>query len=401
MTPRPALLFWCQHSLGLGHLVRSLALAEALRRDFHVVLLNGGRFPDGLRVPEGVTVVNLVPLGHDGGYELVSRDNAHDVATAQRLRIEAILEAFETYRPEVVLLELFPFGRKKFAFELDPLLAAVRALGDDRPRVVCSLRDILVNQRRDQARHDERAAVAANDYLDAILVHSDPRFARLEESFRPATPLRVPVFHTGFVTATQEVANSDTTERLARVIVSSGGGMVGEPIVRAAVAAHRDIHARSGLTTTIVAGPFLPEPVWSWLVAAAAESPLLDVVRQVDDLAGEIRRSAVTVSQCGYNTTMDLLRARTPAIVVPYSDGKEDEQRRRADRLAALGVLTSLAADRLTPTSLADAVVDAVGRTTCGTDLDLDGADASARIIASLAPIGRANQNPAHEGAVA
>jgi len=28
MTERPALLFYCQHSVGLGHLVRSYALGE-------------------------------------------------------------------------------------------------------------------------------------------------------------------------------------------------------------------------------------------------------------------------------------------------------------------------------------------------------------------------------------
>ncbi|MCB0994393.1 MAG: hypothetical protein KDB21_04840, partial [Acidimicrobiales bacterium] len=70
--PKPSLLFYCQHSLGLGHLVRSMALADGLREHFDVVLLNGGRLPDGTVVPEGVEVVNLPPLGHDDNYELVS-----------------------------------------------------------------------------------------------------------------------------------------------------------------------------------------------------------------------------------------------------------------------------------------------------------------------------------------
>ena len=381
---RPALLFWCQHSLGLGHLVRSLALAEALRERFDVVLLNGGRFPTGMQAPDGVTVINLVPLGHDDTYELVSHDPAHDVESAKQHRIATILDAIERHRPAVVLLELYPFGRKKFAFEVDPMLAAIEALGDARPKVVCSVRDILVNQRHDQARHDERAALAANAHLDAILVHADPAFASLDESFAPATPLAVPVFHTGFVT-TRPTPVPPGEQRQARVIVSSGGGMVGEPIVRAAVAAHRRVRVSTGLTTTVVAGPFLPDHVWEWLLDEAALSPWLDAVRQVPDLAGEIRRSAVSVSQCGYNTTMDLLRAGTPSVVVPYSDGKEDEQRRRADRLAALGVLTSIAATDLGPDRLADAIAATHRATPAAVRLDLDGADTSARIVAELA----------------
>ena len=50
MAERPTLLFYCQHALGLGHLVRSLTLAGSLSERFNVVLLNGGRFPEGTTV---------------------------------------------------------------------------------------------------------------------------------------------------------------------------------------------------------------------------------------------------------------------------------------------------------------------------------------------------------------
>jgi predicted glycosyltransferase len=381
---RPSLLFWCQHSVGLGHLVRSLALADALTARFDVVLLNGGRFPDGLDVPDGVTIVNLAPLGLDEQYALVSHDPTVDVETAQSMRVAAILDALERHRPAVVLLELYPFGRRKFAFEIEPLLAAIDAIdAPARPKVVCSVRDILVNQKPDQQQHDDRAARIVNQHLDAVLVHADPAFAALDESFRPTEPLVPPVFHTGFVAA-RPVPAPPGEQRAARVIVSSGGGMVGEPIVRAAAGAHRRVHAETGLHTLVVAGPFMPDDVWNWLVAEAAASPALDAVRQVTDLAGEIRRSAVSVSQCGYNTTMDLMRARTPAIVVPYSTGREDEQRRRAARLAELGVLTTIDAAQLSADRLADAIRDEVASPPPAVALDLDGAAASARIIGDL-----------------
>lgn len=382
MTARPTLLFYCQHSLGLGHLVRSLALADGLATYFDVLLLNGGRLPPRTKVPASVQVVNLPPLGHDDRYELVSHDRAMSVATAQVIRRQMLLDVLAERRPAVLLLELFPFGRKKFAFELDPLLDAVRALGDERPKVVCSLRDILVNQRHDQARHDDRASQRANANLDAILVHTDPTFATLDESFRPATPLQVPVYHTGFVTVRPPERVAATPR--ARVLVSAGGGMVGEPLFRAAVDAHLAVWERTGLTTTVVAGPFLPEAAWTWLACAAASSPVLEAVRQVDDLAGEIAASSVSVSQSGYNTTMDLLRARVPAVVVPYSAGKEDEQRRRAARLHALGVVTALDADDLSGATLADAVADTAHRQPADVSLDLDGRDTAARVVASL-----------------
>jgi predicted glycosyltransferase len=379
---RDRLLFYCQHSLGLGHLARSLRLAEALTERFDVLLVNGGRFPAGTRVPARVSVLNLPPLGHDADNELVSHDPAYTVARAYVRRTELLLTALAENRPAVLLIELYPFGRRKFEFELVPLLNAVAALGADRPTVVCSVRDILVQRARGQRKHDERAVIVLNASFDAIVMHADPAFATLAESFHPATPLRVPVCHTGFVAPP---APAPGIERLPRMVVSSGGGMVGEPLVRAAVDVHRDLFIRTGLHTTVVAGPFLPEPVWAWLRDQATRSPVLEAVRRVDDLAGEIARSALSLSQGGYNTTMDLLRAGTPAVVVPFAGGGENEQTVRTARLAELGVLRMVPASSLGDReTLLSALVAAAGAEPAPVRLDLSGAERTADILADL-----------------
>ncbi len=385
MTPR--LLFYCQHSLGLGHLARSLRLAGGLAERFAVTLLNGGRFPDGTTVPRGVSVVNLPPLGHDADNRLVSHDATLTVDQACDRRRRIVLKTFADVAPGVVLVEMYPFGRKKFEFELLPLLDAATRQGPTAPIVVCSLRDILVNQRRDQTAYDERVCQRANQWFDAVLVHADPAFVRLEESFRPHTPLTVPVHYTGFVAPPAAPAAENATT-LPRVLVSSGGGMVGEPLVRAAVEAHEMVYARSGLHTTVVAGPFLPEPVWAWLQREAARSPHLTAVRRVDDLCLEMRRSRVSLSQGGYNTTMDILRARTPAVVVPFSEGAEDEQRRRTERLSALGVLTMLEPTGLHVARLVDELIRTASAPPPDLGLNLDGAAGSAALIAELAGVG-------------
>lgn len=383
---RGRLLFYCQHSLGLGHLARSLRLAAGLAARFDVLLLNGGRFPAGTTVPPGVAVRSLPPLGHDAGHQLISHDPALSVGEAHDRRRAAILDALDQAAPQVVLVEMYPFGRRKFEVELLPLLDAVAGRGPARPRVVCSLRDILVGRRRDQSDHDERCCLRANSSFDAILVHADPTFARLEDSFRPATPLRVPVHYTGFVAPpAPAVLEGPAAARAHRLLVSSGGGMVGEPLVRAAVGVHRELAARAGLTTTVVAGPFLPEPAWAWLQDQAARSPCLEAVRRVDDLCAEMRRSTVSLSQGGYNTTMDILRAETSAVVVPYSAGGEDEQSRRTERLAALAAVRMIPAAELTAARLLRELCTAATRRPAPVPLDLSGQDTAAEIVAGIA----------------
>ena len=182
-------------------------------------------------------------------------------------------------------------------------------------------------------------------HLDAVLVHSDPAFARFEESFRPTTPLaRAGPPHRLRRPATAAPARRRLPPAAARV----GGRRHGRrgPARRRRPTRRAALRARTGLTTTLVAGPFLPD---------AARRRLCDVAPRGRARGRRSRRRPVRrdgrarrrrVSQAGYNTTMDLLRAGRPAVVVPFADGGEDEQTRRAERMAALGVLRAVPADR-------------------------------------------------------
>ena len=380
---RRRLLFYCQHSVGLGHLVRSVNLVEGLAEDFDVTLLNGGPWPAELPQPSTVDIVHLPALGLDAEYALVSRDERFTVEQALTLRGSMIQEAFNSVSPDVVLVELFPFGRKKFAGELMPLLEGARA-ARPAPFVACSLRDILVGSRRDQQGHDDRASRLANEYFDAVLVHADARFATLDETFHPQVPLNTPVHYTGFVRGS--VTGGEGRDREQRVLVSAGGGLVGEPLFRTAVSAHPRLLSEHGLRTVIVTGPFLPEPTVHELKRLAAATTGLEVVRYLPNLADEMAAAAVSVSQAGYNTTMDILGSTTPAVVVPYGEGREDEQAERARRLERLGALRILDPDRLNADTFVDAVRDALGWTPLSVPLELDGRSRTSKLLRSLLP---------------
>ena len=377
---RPRLLFYCQHSVGLGHLVRSMNLAEGLAEDFDVTLLNGGPWPRDLAQPPSIDILHLPPLGLDADNALVSRDEQFTVEQAVEARKSLIMESFRETAPDVVLIELFPFGRKKFRGELMPLLEAARA-AQPAPFVACSLRDILVSK-QDQQAHDDRASRVTNEYFDAVLVHADERFVSLEETFRPSVPLRTPVHYTGFVRGAQVERPERPRER--RVLVSAGGGLVGAPLFWAAVEAHPRVLSDLGLGTTIVTGPFLPEPVVEELMRRSEQTTGLEVVRYLPDLAGEMAASAISVSQAGYNTTMDILSCSTPSVVVPYGEGRENEQAERSRRLERLGALRVLDPDLLSGDAFFAAVRDALDWTPLSIPLELDGRTRTSQLLRTL-----------------
>jgi predicted glycosyltransferase len=369
MTERPALLFYCQHSVGLGHLMRSYALCAALRERFRVVLLCGGAIPDGIRPPAGVQVVALPPLGVGPGGAFASHDPRYTIEQAWTARRERILATFRAVRPSAVLVELFPFGRARFARELVPLLEAARAAG---ALSACSLRDILVSSREDQQRHDDRAAKLADAHLDAVLVHSDPGFARLEDTFSPTTPLRVPVHYTGFVVRDAGPANPGE-----HVLVSAGGGLVGEPLLTAAVKAQ----PLTGRPMRVIGGPLLPGDAWERIAAVAP--PEVELVRAVPDLGAELRAARASVSQAGYNTALEVVRSGVPALLVPYATPEEDEQSRRARRLERMRAVRILAPERLDPIALAGAIRGLEDFWPHPAGVDVDGAHRTAEWLSS------------------
>lgn len=374
------LFFYCQHSVGMGHFVRAATLAERLADAFHVVFVNGGPMPEGVPFPERVERIDLWPLGMRDDGSLFSPDATRSVDAALERRREVMLDLLRTREPGVLLIELFPFGRRKFAPELIPLLEAARATRPARPRIVCSVRDLLVTARAAQQRFDDWAQGVCDRYFDLVLVHADPSFASLEESFQPTRPLSVPVRYTGFVTRSASFA-ADEHRLREGLIVSAGGGIVGEPLFRAAVNAHRITYPTLGLTTTIVAGPFAPLSVVSWLNEAARTTEGLRVLSHVPDLGDRFGAARASVSQCGYNTMLDVIRSGVPALVVPFAAGRENEQTRRAQRLADLGLVQWTDPSELTPDRLARAVATLLDFRPARGALSLNGAEVSTRML--------------------
>jgi predicted glycosyltransferase len=210
-------------------------------------------------------------------------------------------------------------------------------------------------------------------------VHCDPAFARLEETFGAYARLAVPVEYTGFVVP----GPPGVGRRPRRIVVSAGGGLVGGPLLRAAAAAQRRLWPRTRLPMRLIAGPFAPAGDWRALTRDAHDG--VELVRTVPDLGAELREAAASVSQCGYNTALELVRAGVPALVVPYATAEEDEQQRRARRLARMGAVRVLDPERLHARTLAGELERLLEFEPTRPRLDLDGARRTTDLLWDLA----------------
>jgi predicted glycosyltransferase len=259
-------------------------------------------------------------------------------------------------------------------FELLPLLDAIETV-EPRPKLLSSVRDILQENRKPG--RDEETVKLIKDHFDAVLVHGDPEFVRLEDTFPFTVEIADRLRYTGLVAPPPAPEPSETFD----IIASAGGGAVGLELMRAARGAAALLPA--DISWLLITGPNLPAADFSALSEDAPANVTL--VRFRKDFPSLLRGAKVSISQAGYNTVGDLLRTRCHSILIPFMAAGETEQTVRAERLRALGLAEILPEDGLTVDDVKAAVERALAAPLRpAVSLNLDGAVKSAAIIRSM-----------------
>lgn len=365
------------HLLGVGHLTRAAAIARAFAAGGDRVHLVCGGMPAPLVDLSGIVHVQLPPLKIHGTAFSTLLDAEGSPASPELMaaRRGLLLETLAIARPDVVITELFPFGRRALGSEFEALLTAAKARRP-RPLIAASIRDILVAPDKPSRIAEAHDRIAR--HYDAVLFHGDPAVAPLEASWPLEPALRPLVHDTGYVCDGRAAAASGV--RSDEILVSGGGSAASLPLHRAALAA-------AGL---------MPERPWRILVgggvgeeefrALAAQAPGNAVVERARaDFPSLLARAAVSVSQAGYNTAVDLVRAGVRAVLVPFEAGRETEQRLRAESFAARGLAQVLPEADLSGRALAETVrraLDAPAPEPAA--IGLDGAERTVAIVRTL-----------------
>ncbi len=346
------IFFYCQHVLGVGHFFRALEICGALK-DHDVVLVTGGT-PVDAALPGNVRELRLPPLMMDKDFNsLHTTDSDSRLDEIKVRRSQLLLEWVKDEAPDVFLVELYPFGRKAFRFELDPVLEKIRDGSLPHCRVFCSLRDILV-EKEDTKKYETRVVKTLNSFFDGVFVHSDPEMLKLDETFKSLDKIIIPVGYTGFVASRPEPgAGAKTRHELGLkddeklIIASAGGGSVGGELLMAALQAFKTMN-RDNARLKVFSGPFMDEADFELLTASGGER--IEVERFSSSFLNLLCAADLSISMAGYNTCMNILAAGVPALVYPFSQNRE--QRFRAERICRkypMKILTDkdLNADRL------------------------------------------------------
>lgn len=371
--------FLCCHLSGTGHLVRTLALARAVAAaGAEALVISGGRPLGHLNAVDtgdagGVRLVQLAPVSvPDFDFSTLRAPGGAPADAAYMAGRRAALEAaIAGFRPDALVTETFPLGRRMLAAEFEAAIAAARAA---RPKaaIIASARDVPEPPSQ-PGRIEEAATRLRRDYA-ALLVHGDADFLPLDATWELPGDLAPIIRHTGYVAA----APPPGAPRGETVLVAGGGGPLGDRLM--ALAARAAAH--SARPWHLLAGS---EALARELAARHARANLA-----IEPARPDYRRllagAAVSVSLAGYNTVTDLAACATPAILVPFDQHGEREQVIRAGRLTGLDGFAVLRMGGLAPARLAEAADQAAaGPRRAPPGIDLGGARRAAQMILELA----------------
>jgi predicted glycosyltransferase len=310
-------LIYSHDTYGLGHLRRSMRIASAMTESGaarHVLIASGSPQAGSFAMPPGVDVVKMPAVTKDDGGGYRSRTLGIGLDDLAAVRARLVLAAVESFRPDAVLIDHSPVGMHR---ELLPLLESLASLRP-RPALVLGMREIIdaadlveLEWQRSGAWHH-----LENTY-DAVLVYGDAVVTTTAAELGLAGRLPIPVHHVGYV-APAPVDVAKTHRRMPSIVVTTGGGGDGVPVLEAYLDFMESSDLAGRVRSVLVTGPFAEGgPVASMVDRIIGLAKPVEIVRFSNRLDTVLATCDGAVTMAGYNTVAELLAHRVPALLVP------------------------------------------------------------------------------------
>jgi predicted glycosyltransferase len=325
-------LLYCHNVEGLGHIARTVRIAEALndRGGTQVVIVTGCRFLTQFRERvahrAGLDFHPLPWLAHGGGGLVGDGGQRSSVVLAERER--SICSFARSWQPHVFVADHNPAG---LSGELWPTLETARR--ERWPtKFVWGARDIWDSPAflaRLQRRIRRFRLTECLEHYDAVMAYSDARWIDTLAFYEGQ--LRLPRDrHAVGVVAPLVSAQTGVNTR-ARLVLAMGGGSYGHRLIELVWQEVKDLvrHGRADLRVVLGphADPLVPAMIdWEEAgVAVVRDTPVEAVILDAD----------LTISTAGYGTAYTVVQGPRRNIFIPLP-GDGQEQSFRATKLASL-----------------------------------------------------------------
>ena len=350
-------VFYSHDTYGLGHLRRTLLLAEALESRWpglSQLIVTGSPLAHAFSLPRGADYVKLpsvVKVGRDR-YEPPELSIAF--ATVRALRRDLLRATADHVRPDLVVVDNVPAGLER---ELVPALLHLKR-ASPRTRLVLGLRDIIDSADRVRATWRGQGVYELfDDVYDLILVYGDRSVCDVVEDYGLSERAAAKTRYVGYLRRIPDAARAADVRAELRsdgrpvVLATAGGGADGHELLRTLLEARRRWPREAEFDCVVAPGPFAAPREQRVLAEMAANGSRARLLDFEPDLPAYMAASDAVVSMAGYNSICEIASVGRPAVLVPRVQPRQ-EQLLRARAATRRGVGRMIHPSDLTPRRL-------------------------------------------------
>lgn len=384
---KPRILLYSHDTFGLGHLRRTLTVAEQLYRDVpnvHQLVVTGSMVAGAFGLPPRLDLVKLPALSKRSSGEYKARALPLSLRQTLAWREQMILQAMHNFEPHIVLVDKVAGGVH------GELLPALRHLKTWSPetRLVLGMRDIeddAATTRREWAANGTPQLL--EQVYDLILYYGQRTLFDPVSAYEMSPQAVAKLVSCGYLRRTEALRTPHAVRQelgidgQPLVLVTVGGGGDGFQVLKA----YLDMLAvdpAPAFHSLLVTGPLMADGRRA-LLRRAASMDAVTLLEFTPDLLSYMAAADLVVSMAGYNTVCEILSLGKRALLIPRIQVRA-EQRIRAKALAARHLAALLSPDDLTPQRLARAIADGLAAPLPQVDVDMNGLEAVSRAIAML-----------------
>ncbi len=360
--PAYNILMYSHDTYGLGHIRRTMAIANHLRdANTNVLILTGSPIAGRFQFPQHVDFVRIPGMIKKSNDDYQSFSIRIHPEKALSIRTNIILATARTFQPNLFIVDKEPLGLKR---EVLPTLEWLKSESPS-TMTVLGLRDIL-----------DDAAVIRNDWreknvytyldrlYDEIWVYGNRDIYDPTEMYAIPEQIHNRIQYTGYIPRKKISARTRNAVRKKYrvsdddrfILVTTGGGGDGLEVIEHYLAMHDHFPTSLPFKSIIITGPFMPKSIREAFAKRAKKYNIktLPFHPRMEEL---MSAADLVVCMGGYNTICEILTQHTPALIIPRETPRK-EQLIRAIRLKEEGLLDFIPWTEVTPHLLREKIFD-------------------------------------------
>lgn len=354
---------YSQDGFGLGHMQRTASIAweiYRLRSEASILTFSDSQLGQFFPISPHHDYVKLPSIAKDSPGNWKATHLHVTFEEILKLRQELIRNVLLNYAPDIFLVDHMPHGAMG---ELLPALEAMQQAGIPTQNVL-GLRDILDSPEVTINRWQVEGAYDVIDrYYARILVFGMQDVYDIAEKYQLPENAKKKVFYCGYVSNLDSernaynirahyLAGKSPDTRL--IAVMAGGGADAYPMMSTLIESLPKVLEDQPCVVAVITGPFMPVELIADLERRAAGLPV-QMIETVTDSVSYMSAADLVIAMAGYNTSVEILRMKTPAILIPRV-GPSAEQRTRARLFTEKHWVDMIDPDELTSESLAECI---------------------------------------------